>query len=212
MTDVVDWKAVGKRLCALRVEKNVTQEEVAKIMGVSRPAYVRWETASNRPKNKIPELAQYFGVTTDYLLYGKDAPQIEPQMKGNKIPLLGSVAAGIPIEAIQYIEDYEEIPAALGDPREFFALRVKGESMEPKISDGDIIIVHKQEDVDSGQISVVQVNGDEATVKIVKKSSSGITLIGLNVDVYPPHFYTSEEVANKPVRIVGKVVRSIHEW
>lgn len=120
MTDVVDWKAVGKRLCALRVEKNVTQEEVAKIMGVSRPAYVRWETASNRPKNKIPELAQYFGVTTDYLLYGKDAPQNEQPMKGNKIPLLGSVAAGIPIEAIQYIEDYEEIPAALGDPREFF--------------------------------------------------------------------------------------------
>lgn len=203
---------IGLRLRELRKGREMRIEDIAKILGVATSTYGRWESGSNSPKNKIPELAKFFGVTTDYLLYGKDAPQNEQPMKGNKIPLLGSVAAGIPIEAIQYIEDYEEIPAALGDPREFFALRVKGESMEPKISDGDIIIVHKQEDVDSGQIAVVQVNGDEATVKIVKKSSSGITLIGLNVDVYPPHFYTSEEVENKPVRIVGKVVRSIHEW
>lgn len=203
---------IGLRLRNLRKEREMRIEDIARVLGVATSTYGRWESGSNSPKNKIPELAKFFGVTTDYLLYGKDAPQIEPQMKGNKIPLLGSVAAGIPIEAIQYIEDYEEIPAALGDPREFFALRVKGESMEPKISDGDIIIVHKQEDVDNGQIAVVQVNGDEATVKIVKKGSAGITLIGLNVDVYAPHFYTCEEVENKPVRIVGKVVRSIHEW
>lgn len=203
---------IGLRLRKLREEREMRIEDMAKVLGVATSTYGRWETGSNSPKNKIPELAQYFGVTTDYLLYGKDSPKIVPQLKGNKIPLLGHVAAGIPIEAIQYIEDYEEIPAALGDPREFFALRVKGESMEPKISDGDIIIVHKQEDVDSGQIAVVQVNGDEATVKIVKKGSAGITLIGLNVDVYAPHFYTCEEVENKPVRIVGKVVRSIHEW
>lgn len=203
---------IGLRLRKLREEREMRIEDMAKVLGVATSTYGRWETGSNSPKNKIPELAQYFGVTTDYLLYGKDSQKIVPQLKGNKIPLLGHVAAGIPIEAIQYIEDYEEIPAALGDPREFFALRVKGESMEPKISDGDIIIVHKQEDVDSGQIAVVQVNGDEATVKIVKKGSAGITLIGLNVDVYAPHFYTCEEVENKPVRIVGKVVRSIHEW
>lgn len=203
---------IGLRLRKLREEREMRIEDMAKVLGVATSTYGRWETGSNSPKNKIPELAQFFGVTTDYLLYGKDSPKIVPQLKGNKIPLLGHVAAGIPIEAIQYIEDYEEIPAALGDPREFFALRVKGESMEPKISDGDIIIVHKQEDVDSGQIAVVQVNGDEATVKIVKKGSAGITLIGLNVDVYAPHFYTCEEVENKPVRIVGKVVRSIHEW
>lgn len=203
---------IGLRLRNLRKEREMRIEDMARVLGVATSTYGRWESGSNSPKNKIPELAKFFGVTTDYLLYGKDAPEIESKMKGNKIPLLGHVAAGIPIEAIQYIEDYEEIPAALGDPREFFALRVKGESMEPKISDGDIIIVHKQEDVDSGQIAVVQVNGDEATVKIVKKGSAGITLIGLNVDVYAPHFYTCEEVENKPVRIVGKVVRSIHEW
>lgn len=120
---------IGLRLRELRKGREMRIEDIAKILGVATSTYGRWESGSNSPKNKIPELAKFFGVTTDYLLYGKDAPQNEQPMKGNKIPLLGSVAAGIPIEAIQYIEDYEEIPAALGDPREFFALRVKGESM-----------------------------------------------------------------------------------
>lgn len=130
----------------------------------------------------------------------------KPGRKIARIPLLGRVAAGIPIEAIENIEDYEEmyIPA-LEDPHDYFALRIVGHSMEPRIWDGDVVIVHKQSDVDSGQIAVVLVNGDDATVKQVKKSENGLTLIGLNPTVYTPHFYTADEVNNLPVRILGAV-------
>lgn len=130
----------------------------------------------------------------------------KPGRKIARIPLLGRVAAGIPIEAIENIEDYEEmyIPA-LEDPHDYFALRIVGHSMEPRIWDGDVVIVHKQSDVDSGQIAVVLVNGDDATVKQIKKSDAGLTLIGLNPTVYSPHFYTADEVNHLPVRILGAV-------
>lgn len=135
------------------------------------------------------------------------APLSSDRRKIARIPVLGRVAAGIPIEAIENIEDYEErYISVLEDPHDYFALRIVGHSMEPRIWDGDVVIVHKQDDVDSGQIAVVLVNGDDATVKQLKKSSSGITLIGLNPTVYSPHFYTADEVISLPVRILGLVV------
>ena len=88
----------------------------------------------------------------------------------------------------------------------FFALRVCGRSMEPRILEGDIVIVRQQEDVDSGDIAIVLVNGDEATVKRVKKQAEGITLIATNTSVYEPHFYSNQEIRDLPVRILGKVV------
>lgn len=123
-----------------------------------------------------------------------------------RIPVLGRVAAGVPIEAIENIEDYEEMYInAFDDPHDYFALRIVGHSMEPRIWDGDVVIVHKQNDADNGKIAVVLVNGNDATVKQIKKSDSGITLIGMNPAVYSPHFYTAEEVIQLPVRILGVV-------
>ena len=77
--------------------------------------------------------------------------------------------------------------------------------MEPTILEGDVVIVRQQEDVDSGDIAIVLVNGDEATVKRVKKQKDGITLIATNTSVYEPHFYSNQEVHDLPVRVVGKV-------
>lgn len=133
------------------------------------------------------------------------APAVSLQ-KGNRIPVLGRVAAGIPIEAVQDIEDYEDIPAAWGDPREYFALRIQGRSMEPRICEGDVVIVKKMSDVDSGRVAVVLVDGHEATVKQIKKSDEGITLIGWNPAVFPPAFYSWKEVSTLPVQILGLVV------
>lgn len=88
---------------------------------------------------------------------------------------------------------------------EYFGLQIKGHSMEPKISDGDIVIVRRQPDVDSGDIAVVLVNGDDATVKRVKKSPQGVTLIPSN-PAYEPMYYTNAEIESLPVKILGRVV------
>lgn len=125
--------------------------------------------------------------------------------RGVKIPVLGSVAAGIPIEAVEDVLDYEEITPELATTGEFFALKIKGHSMEPRIMDGDVVVVRCQDDVDSGDVAVVLVNGDEATVKKVKKQDSGISLVPNNPS-YDILFYTRSEVAQLPVRILGKVV------
>lgn len=121
------------------------------------------------------------------------------------IPVLGEVAAGIPIEAVQDIVDYEEIDQALATTGEFFGLRIKGSSMEPRMREGDVVIVRKQEDVDTGDTAVVLVNGNEATVKKIKKGEQGITLLPTN-PAYDPMFFTSAEIESLPVVILGKVV------
>ncbi len=204
-----------QRLNALLIERGMKQADLAKLSGIRASSISDWLAGKYAPKqDKIDALAKALNVSPAWLIgYGEDKgafPPISstpaPGRKGNRIPVLGRVAAGIPIEAVQDIEDYEDIPASWGDPREYFALKIQGHSMEPRIWDGDVVIVHKQDDVDSGQIAVVLVNGDDATVKQLKKSSSGITLIGLNPTAYSPHFYTADEVISLPVRILGLVV------
>ena len=88
---------------------------------------------------------------------------------------------------------------------DFFALQIKGSSMEPKFSEGDVVVVRKQEDVDNGDIAIVLVNGNEATVKKIKKFENGINLIPTNPE-YDVLTYSTEEIENLPVRIIGKVV------
>ncbi len=141
-----------------------------------------------------------FGVSVDYLLgnAGEETP------KGVKIPVLGRVAAGIPIEAVEDILDYEEISPHMAAQGEFFALQVKGRSMEPRMQEGDIIICKKQADAETGDVAVVLVNGDDATVKKIKKTSAGLYLLPTN-PAFDPLFYTYDEVMEK-VTIIGKVV------
>ena len=78
--------------------------------------------------------------------------------------------------------------------------------MEPRMLDGDVVIVRRQDDVDSGDVAIVLVNGNEATVKRIKKQEDGITLIATNTCVYEPHFYSNKEIQSLPVQILGKVV------
>lgn len=121
------------------------------------------------------------------------------------IPVLGDVAAGLPMMAEENIVDYEEVDPAMAASGELFGLRIKGSSMEPRIKEGDVVIVRKQEDVDTGDVAVVLVNGDSATVKRIKKETSGITLIPNN-PAYDPKYYSNEDIQRLPVTIVGKVV------
>lgn len=131
--------------------------------------------------------------------------------RGVTINVLGRVAAGIPIEAIEDIIDTEEISEALASTGEFFGLLIDGDSMEPDIHKGDIVIVRQQNDAESGEIVIAMVNGGDATCKRLIKYAEGISLVSLNNN-YAPMFFSNKDVAEKPVRIIGKVVESRRKW
>ena len=130
---------------------------------------------------------------------------LDAKPKVKRIPVYGAVAAGIPLEAIQDIEDYEEITEDMARSGKYAALKIKGNSMLPRFTEGDVVIVRLQDDVDNGDIAIVMVNGDEATCKKIKKTPEGVMLISTNPD-YEPMFYSNQEIADLPVRIWGKVV------
>lgn len=187
-----------------RIQYGLTMKELADKVGVSEATVSRWESGelANMKRTAIMKLAQSLHISP-YELLG-----LEPVSGKNmvSIPILGHVIAGEPMDAEENIIDYIAITPALAATGTFFALQVQGDSMLPKLHEGDTVIVRRQPDVESGDIAIVLVNGNEATVKQVKKSPAGITLIGYNVDVYPPHFYSNEEIESLPVVVLGKVV------
>ncbi len=203
--------ALGENIKQARMKAQISQDELAKRLGYkSRSTIAKIESGENDlTQKKVAAFAKALNVSIDFLMDGNGN---ENNSQGVRIPVLGRIVAGIPLEAIEEIEDYEEIPRKMAASGEFFALRIKGRSMEPKLTEGDIVIVRKQEDVDSGDTAIVLVNGDEATVKQIKKTETGIMLIGFNVEVYQPHFYSNEQIEALPVRIIGKVVESRHKW
>ncbi len=188
-----------------------TQKDLADVLFVNQTAVSQWERGATVPSSQmLSRLSELYGVTINYLLGTdlKDTDHAEteaPAAGGVVIPVLGDVAAGIPIDAIENIVDYEEIDQAMAATGEFFGLRVKGSSMEPRIREGDVVIVRKQEDVNTGDTAVVLVNGDSATVKRIKKEPGGISLIPNN-PAYDVKFYSNAEIITTPVTIIGRVV------
>lgn len=166
---------------------------------------------SNPDNEKIFLLSKVFGVTEAWLL-GYNVPRYErientgPQTpQGLKIPVLGIVAAGIPISAVEEILDYEEVPQSWKNQGEFFGLRIKGDSMKPDINHGDTVIVRKQSTANNGDVVITLVNGDDVTCKKFEKLDNGIILISNNSE-YSPMYFSNEEVVTKPVVILGQVV------
>lgn len=195
-----------KTIKDLRRSMQISQQKLADSIGVSRSTIAMWELGNSEPDNgNLTKLAHYFNVSVDYLLGENDSPSLPQSTGGVWIPVLGRVAAGIPIEAIEDVEDYEEISLDMAKTGEFFALKIQGDSMEPRIKTGDVVIVKQQPDCDNGDVAVVLVNGLDATVKRIKKSPGGIMLIPTN-SAYEPMFYSNEDVKKLPVRIIGKVV------
>lgn len=192
-------------LKALREEAGISQAQLARQIGVGQSAVGMWESGKSRPSSATMEkIARYFQVSVDYLC-GLTQVKSPARPEAVRIPVLGDVAAGVPIEAIQDIVDYEEVDSALAASGELFGLRIKGSSMEPRMKDGDVVIVRKQETAETGDTVVVLVNGDSATVKKIKTGPDGITLIPTN-PAYDPMFYTAAEVEQLPVRIIGRVI------
>lgn len=205
---------IGNNIKRARELKGLTQDELAKRMGYkSRSTIARIENGDNDvSQSKLKKFADILDVSIDFLLDDGSKKLQLPHSQGIRIPILGRVVAGIPLEAITDIEGYEEITPKMASLGEYFALRIQGHSMEPRIEDGEIVICQCQSDVDSGDVAIVLVNGDEATCKQIRKSPEGISLIGFNPIVYPPHFYSNKEIEELPVRIIGRVVESRKTW
>lgn len=214
--------SIGEKIRNARKDAGMTQTELAQKTSLSRSYIGDIEKDRYNPSvATLQAIAKATDVPVESLLGSNTpadpAPAQPPAQKVTRytyrIPVVGRVAAGQPILAQEEIIDYEYIDERLhrgGD--QYFGLIVKGSSMEPTIHDGDTIIVRVQKSVENGQIAVVLVDGEDATVKEVKETEDGLTLIGHNVAVYAPHFYSREEVERLPVRIIGRVIQSISKF
>ena len=186
-------------------KRNKSRNEVCEALNFKYTTFTDWCNGVKYPRiDNIEKLANYFGISKSDLIEIKGSDTDE-SIKSVQIPVLGYVKAGIPMTAIENIIDYEEINQEQARTGEFFGLQIKGDSMEPKISDGDVVIVRKQETVENGEIAVVLINGDDATVKKFYKTDAGIKLVSTN-PTYDPFFYTPDEVNTLPVSVIGKVV------
>ena len=195
---------LGNRIKALREELGLKQEELANKMSVSPSSIGMYETNKREPNNElILKLAQFFNVSTDYLLGKIDT-------RNNnivKIPILGTVKAGYDWLAEENIVDYITLKENIPNVGEYYALRITGDSMLPLLAEGDLVIVHDQDDVESGQTAVILINGEEATVKKVVKTNEGIELHAMN-PYYPVRKFTFEDMQKIPVKIIGGVTEA----
>ena len=168
-----------------------SQKEVADAIGVSPQTFNTWCQAIALPRmGKVQKLADYFDIGKSDLIDEKSPnAMISSRHKGVTINVLGRVAAGIPIEAIEDIIDTEEITEEMAKAGNFFGLKIKGDSMEPKISENDVVIVRQQDDAESGDIVIATINGNEATCKRLRKYRDGIELISNNPS-YEPMFFS----------------------
>lgn len=201
---------VGSRIRAVRQSRKITQKELADKIGISQTAIALWENGSRSASlDLIDEIAAYLDVSAGYLLFGEkdieDVPAQRIKQKGVIINVLGRVAAGVPIEAITDIIDTEEITEEMAKTGEFFGLQIKGDSMEPRMAEGDVVIVRQQDDAESGDIVIATINGNEATCKRLRKYRDGIELVSNNPS-YEPMFFSNDDIVEKPVKIIGKVV------
>lgn len=204
MEVAMNTEQFAQALKNLRKRKYLTQGEVAKQLNITSSAYSNYEQGTRVPDIlTLKKLSIIFGVSLDVLL--GDKPLSET--KGIRIPVLGVIPAGTPIEAIEDVLGYEEISEDLARRGEYFALKVEGDSMLPTIKNGDIVIIKQQSDADSGQICVVMINGYDATLKEIKKEPNGIWVLPHNPNCdFKPSFYSKEDILRLPIRIIGVAI------
>ena len=192
----------------LRAQKNITQQELATKLNVSKGAVAMWETGKRNPDNEtLVRISEYFNISIDYLL-GKTSdlqnetfPNIFP-LKKKKIPLLGEIACGEPIFAA---EDRESYVMAGTDINADFCLKAKGDSMiGARIFDGDIVFIKQMPMVNNGEVAAVVID-DEATLKrIYYYPEQGKLVLQAENPKYPPLVYVGEEL--NQIRILGRAI------
>ena len=211
----------GERMKQRRKEIGFSAEKVAERLGVSPATIYRYEKGDIEkvPADSLAEIAKILQTTPAYLMGweekpGPSQPDEETQKKHlpddsvpfnpNQVaPLLGTVRAGLPMYAEENIEGY--IPIRQTDGAQYFWLHIRGDSMNAAgMDDGDQILVRVQSEVENGEIAVVMVNGDEATVKQFRQEGNLVILTPRSLNpVHQPQIYDLKKI---PVRVAGKVV------
>ena len=203
MSNLGNKEVMAKNIQFYMDKYEKTRQDMCNALGVKYTTFTDWVKGKSYPRiDKIELMANYFGISKSDLVEERLA---NSPSKGVVINVYGRVAAGIPLEMIEDIIDTEEITEEMARTGEFFGLQINGDSMEPKFSEGDIVIVRQQDDAESGEIVIATVNGNEATCKRLRKYRDGIELISNNPS-YEPMFFSNEEIEQKPVRIIGRVV------
>ena len=195
---------IGKRIAALRRERGYNQEQLAEMALLNRVTLARYETGVIEPgAQALARIADALGVSTDEILCRTDKlPPFIPIVKA-AVPVVGEIACGKPITAEQNISDYAPLPDGV---RADFALKCKGESMEPTFKDGDLVLIRQQPEVNNGEIAAVGISG-EATLKHVYKQENGITCVSDN-PAFPPMFFP----AGEGITVYGLAVGFVRMW
>ena len=197
-----------------RLAKDLTMKELADKVGVSEGTISRWESGevANMKRNSIIALAKALSIAPSALVDcsnvdDEQAPDSPPRYI--RIPVIGEIAGGVPIEAIENLDsdEWEEIPADwLAGGKEYLALKVQGDSMAPRIANGDVAIIRKQLTFENGEICAVYVNGYNATLKRIVRLPGGALMLQPLNQSYDPQVYTKKEQKELPVIILGKLV------
>ena len=208
------------RIFELLDAMGMEQKKFASLVGVSPQKVSEWKSGKAKSYTKrIPQIAEALGTTTEYLLTGNGPKQKRAVSESDtalpkgaehidlgtfhRIPILGRISAGLPLYAEQHIEGYTLTD--LNGGAEYFALRVSGDSMNAaRIQDGDILIVRRQEEVENGEVAVVMVGDEDATVKRFYATGSTVTLMPQSTN--PTHQPQIYDTTTTPIRVIGKVV------
>jgi len=217
-------KELGRFLEEIRKQRKLTLRQVDYKSDVS---YSHLSMIEKGTRKALPltlkELARVYDISyidllekAGYIdLAEKEKIETKTDLLGNPvvtIPILGTVKAGYDYLAQENWIGTYDLEKKLADTGDFFALKVKGDSMAPNLLENDTVVIKKQEDFEDGNIVVALINGDEATIKIAKKIDNGIKLIPINIANYEPLFFTNDEIKNKPVRIIGVVKKMDREF
>ena len=190
-----------KRICK---DRKIPISRLERELGFSN-GYINQLRKGTFPSDRLVLISNYLDIPISELLADDTENHKNDRPNGVKIPVLGDVAAGIPIENVEKILDYEEMDEELASKGKFFGLRIKGNSMSPRIQSGDVVIVRVQPYAESGDVVIAKVNGDDACCKKLLKHTDGITLLSFNQD-YEPLSFNKQDIVSLPVSIIGKVV------
>lgn len=206
MADVRDEKLaklIGRNISNLLLKRGKSQKDLCDNLGFSPSSVSSWVNGTRIPKEgNIVLMAAYLGCSVDDIALD---PKEAHRKRSFSIPVYARVGAGPPLEASEEIIDREEISERMASLGSFYGLRISGDSMEPRIVRGDVVIVRKQDTADDGDIVIAIVNQNDAVCKRLKKYKDGIALVSNN-PMYEPMYFTITDTQDIPVRIIGKVV------